>query len=120
MNWEFLRSDEMAAAIKRSGGLCILPIGSLEKHGPHMPLGTDFFIAKETVELAASLEEAVVFPTGAWFGDMVGIKGNPRACEVNHGTVSLNPHTLLTVLEELCDEIASDESPLRPPLGKYF
>ena len=96
----------MAAAIEKSGGLCILPLGCLEKHGPHEPLGTDFFIAKEIVELAAELEDVMVFPTGAWLGDMVGIHGNPRRIEINHGTISLNPHTLLTVLEELCDEIA--------------
>lgn len=106
MNWEFLRSDEMEAAIEKSGGLCILPIGCLEKHGPHEPLGTDFFIAKEIVELAAELEDVMVFPVGAWLGDMVGIHGNPRRNEINHGTISLNPHTILTVLEELCDEIA--------------
>ncbi len=106
MNWEYLRSDEMKEAIEKSGGLCVLPIGCLEKHGPQAPLGTDFFIAKETVELAATLEEAVVFPTGAWLGDMVGLHGHPRATEINHGCISLNPHTLLTVMEELCDEIA--------------
>ena len=64
MNWEYLRSDEMKEAIEKSGGLCVLPIGCLEKHGPHEPLGTDGFEAKEVVERAAELEYAVVFPTG--------------------------------------------------------
>ena len=104
MNWEYLRSDEMKAAIEKSGGLCVIPIGCLEKHGPQAPLGTDFFIAKETVELAATMEDVVVFPTGAWLGDMISIRGLPK--ERNHGAIALNPHTLLTVLEELCDEIA--------------
>jgi len=27
MNWERLRSDEMAAAIKASRGLCVMPTG---------------------------------------------------------------------------------------------
>ena len=106
MNWEYLRSDEMKEAIEKSGGLCVLPIGCLEKHGPHEPLGTDGFEAKEVVERAAELEYAVVFPTGFWLGDMVGVKGHPRAIQINQGTIALNPHTLLTVLEELCDEIA--------------
>ncbi len=106
MNWEYLRSDEMKEAIEKSGGLCVLPLGCLEKHGPQAPLGTDFFIAKETVELAATMEEVVVFPAGAWLGDMVSLHGHPYATEVNHGCISLNPHTLLTLLEEICDEIA--------------
>ena len=106
MNWENLRSDEMAAAIEKSGGLCIIPIGCTEKHGPHEPLGTDYFEAKEAVERAAEMEDVVVFPTGFWLGDMVGVHGHPRGAEINHGTIALNPHTLLTILEELCDEIA--------------
>lgn len=104
MNWEFLRSDEMADAIERSGGLCILPIGCTEKHGPHMPLGADSLQAKAHVELAATMEDVVVFPTAMWLGDMIGIHGIPK--ERNHGAICLNPHTLLTILEELCDEIA--------------
>ncbi len=106
MNWEYLRSDEMKEAIEKSGGLCVMPIGCLEKHGPHGPLGTDPIEAIEAVERAAELEDVVIFPTGFWLGDMVGIKGHPRATEINHGAIALNPHTLLTVLEELCDEIA--------------
>jgi len=104
MNWEYLRSDEMKEAIEKSGGLCVLPLGCLEKHGPQAPLGTDFFIAKETVELAATMEDVVVFPAGAWLGDVMGAHAriNPK----NPGYIGLNPHTLLTVLEELCDEIA--------------
>lgn len=106
MNWEFLRSDEMKAAIEKSGGLCVLPIGCTERHGPHMPLGTDSLEVKAHVELAATIEDVVIFPTAMWLGDMVGIAGHPRGAEINHGAISLNPHTLLTILEELCDEIA--------------
>lgn len=104
MNWECLRSDEIAAAIEKSGGLCLLPFGCMEKHGPHLPLGTDSFEAKSQVELAAEMEYAVVFPTTMWLGDVMGAHSiqNPA----NPGYIGLNPHTLLTILEELCDEIA--------------
>ncbi len=105
MNWEFLRSDEMAEAIEKSGGLCVLPLGCSEKHGPHMPVGTDGLQGKFTCEMAAELEYAVVFPTGFWLGDMVAVHGKGEK-STNKGAISLNPHTLLTVLEELCDEIA--------------
>ena len=104
MNWEFLRSDEMPAAIEKSGGLCIIPLGCMEKHGPHLPLGTDSLEAKTQVELAAEMEDVVIFPLGMWFGDVMGAHSiqNPAA----PGYIGLNPHTMLTVLEELCDEIA--------------
>ncbi len=104
MNWEFLRSDEMNDAIEKSGGLCILPIGCIERHGPHMPVGTDSLEVKAHVELAATMEDVVIFPTAMWLGDMISVHGMDK--ERNHGAISLNPHTLLTILEELCDEIA--------------
>ncbi len=108
MNWEYLRSDEMKAAIEKSGGLCVIPIGCMEKHGSHLPLGTDALQARATVEKAAELEDVVVFPTGMWLGDLIGIQSRttPEKVQRQHGGISLSPHTLLTVMEELCDEIA--------------
>ena len=108
MNWEYLRSDEMQEAIEKSGGLCVLPLGCTEKHGPHMPLGTDAMKVKACVEEAAELEDVVIFPTGMWLGDLIGIQSrtDPEKAREKHGGISLSPHTLLTVLEELCDEIA--------------
>ena len=40
-HWEELTGADFIDAIKRSQGACILPFGILEKHGPHLPLGTD-------------------------------------------------------------------------------
>lgn len=107
MNWELLRSDEMPEAIRRSKGLCIIPIGCTEKHGEHLPLGTDSLEVKTHVDMAVKIEEAVVFPCAAWLGDMLDNADFDYA-ERNHGCISLSPHTLLTVLEELCDEIAKN------------
>ena len=104
MKWEYLRSDEMVAAIERSGGLCVLPLGCTEKHGPHLPLGTDSLKATRCVEEAAERADVVVFPTGMWLGDMTIYRHEDVAA--NRGDVILSPKTLLTVLEELCDEIA--------------
>ena len=41
VHWEELTADDFHHAIELSKGACILPIGILEKHGPHLPLGTD-------------------------------------------------------------------------------
>ncbi len=108
MNWELLRSDEMKAAVEKSGGLCILPLGCVEKHGPHLPLGTDSMKVKQCVEDAAKLEDVVIFPTGLWLGDMVPVHyvEDPLEDSSGAGNIVLSPHTLLTVMEELCDEIA--------------
>ena len=52
MLWENLTSEEFIDALKVTKGVAIIPIGCLEKHGYHMPLGTDMFIAKELAEKA--------------------------------------------------------------------
>ena len=107
MNWEHLRADEFEGAIERSKGLCVIPIGCLEKHGPHLPVGTDSLWAIALAEEVASVEEAVIFPGGMWLGDVMVYHTDKHPVR-NHksGFICMNPHTMLTVLEELCDEIA--------------
>ncbi|MBQ2931988.1 MAG: creatininase family protein, partial [Clostridia bacterium] len=41
MLWEHLREEEFEDAVKRSGGVCVIPLGCIEKHGQHLPQGTD-------------------------------------------------------------------------------
>ena len=107
MKWEYLREEEFEGAIERSGGLCILPLGCLEKHGQHLPVGCDSIVAHGIAELAAEMEEAVVFPTGMWLGDVFHFNADADPGAVRkRGGIGLNPHTAFTLLQELCDEIA--------------
>jgi creatinine amidohydrolase len=107
MIWDNLREEEFDEAIEKSGGLCIIPLGCLEKHGQHLPVGTDYFEAMTVVERAAREEEVVIFPVGAWLGEVSCFHSfkNPKESRLR-GCIGLKPSTVLTVLEELCDEIA--------------
>src|SRR5216684_5113511 len=60
--WEELTAAEFRDAIQLSKGTCLLPFGILEKHGPHLPLGTDLLNVRYASLQAASQEYAVVFP----------------------------------------------------------
>src|SRR6202047_2401174 len=40
-HWEELTASDFREGIQHSQGTCLLPFGILEKHGPHLPLGTD-------------------------------------------------------------------------------
>ena len=60
MLWENLREEEFDDAIARSGGLCVVPIGCLEKHGEHLPVGSDYYIAKTIIEAAAEVEDVMI------------------------------------------------------------
>ena len=109
MKWEYMREEEFEGAIERSGGLCVIPIGCTEKHGQHLPVGCDTIHAKGIVEMAAEMEEVVVFPATMWLGDVTGyhsLQGNMVKEKRNRGGIGLNLNTVLTILEELCDEIA--------------
>ncbi|MBQ7293278.1 MAG: creatininase family protein [Clostridia bacterium] len=107
MKWEYLREEEFKSAIEKSGGLCVMCLGCMEKHGQHLPVGTDSLGGDKIVELAAERAGVVMFPTTMWLGDVVSSHAVSAPESMGkYGFIGINPHTLLTVLEELCDEIA--------------
>ena len=107
MKWEYLREEEFKGAIEKSNGLCVMCLGCLEKHGQHLPVGTDSLKGDKIVELAAEKAGVVMFPTTMWLGDVSSshIFENPEKTD-KRGFIGMNPKTLLKVLEELCAEIA--------------
>ena len=51
--WEELTAGDFKEAIAKAQGTCLLPFGILEKHGPHLPLGTDLLNVRYVAEHAA-------------------------------------------------------------------
>jgi creatinine amidohydrolase len=96
--WEELTAQQFAAAVKASDGVCLLPIGVMERHGDHLPLGTDLYQAREFAIRAARREPAVVFPP-YYFSQIFEAMHQP-------GTIALPSDLLMQVLQALCDEIA--------------
>lgn len=108
MKWEYMREEEFEAAIAKSGGLCVLPIGCMEKHGQHLPVGCDSIHARGLTELAAEMEDVVIFPNAMWLGEVTGyhsLQGDMPAQHRNRGGIGMKISTIMTVLEDLCDEI---------------
>jgi creatinine amidohydrolase len=62
VKWEEFTAADFVKAIQQSQGTCILPIGILEKHGPHLPLGTDLLNILFIAVTAAQQEFSVVYP----------------------------------------------------------
>ncbi len=96
MRWEHLISTEFAAAVRKTG-VCVIAMGVVEKHGEHLPLGTDFLNAHHVCCLAAEKEPAVVFPP-FYFGQIHEARCFP-------GTVTLEPRLLLELIQGVFDEI---------------
>jgi creatinine amidohydrolase len=45
--WDELTASDWPQAQAKSNYTCILPIGILEKHGPHLPMGSDLIQVRE-------------------------------------------------------------------------
>lgn len=98
MLWESLTAQQFPAAIIQSKETCIIPMGCMEKHGEHLPIGTDMIVARNVARLAAEIEPAVVFPD-YYFTQIHEAKHQP-------GAVAISGKLLMELLENVCDEIA--------------
>jgi len=96
--WEELTAPDFVQAIHQSQGVCVLPFGIIEKHGPHLPLGTDLLDVRFAVINAVKQEYAVVFPE-YYFGQIFEARQQP-------GTVAYSLSTQLTLLQETVSEMA--------------
>jgi creatinine amidohydrolase len=97
-HWEELTGPDFIQAIQQAQGTCVLPFGILEKHGPHLPIGTDLLDVRYAVLHAAEQEYAVVFPE-YYFGQIAEARHEP-------GTVSYSRNLQLALLQETTDEMA--------------
>jgi creatinine amidohydrolase len=96
MQWEELTAADFARAVTDTG-VCVLAMGVVEKHGEHMPLGTDYLNGHAIACLAARKEPAVVFPP-FYFGQIYEARCFP-------GTLTLRPVLLLDLVLAMFDEI---------------
>src|SRR5580704_12779631 len=60
--WEDLTSADFVKAIQKADGVCILPMGSIEKFGPSAPVGTNLYLGRIIPLEAVKQEYAVIFP----------------------------------------------------------
>jgi creatinine amidohydrolase len=96
--WDELVASDFPKALEKSHRTCILPIGILEKHGPHSPIGTDLIHVREWANHAVKEEYAVVFPD-YFYGQINEARHQP-------GTFALPSSLIYQLLEATCDEIA--------------
>ncbi|MCX6260301.1 MAG: creatininase family protein [Bacteroidia bacterium] len=95
---EELTSPQFVKAVELSGGVCVIPLGIIEKHGPHLPLGTDLFESREAATTAAKKEYAVVYPP-YFVGQIFEARHQP-------GTVAYSNELMWKMLEETCNELS--------------
>jgi creatinine amidohydrolase len=98
VHWEELTAADFRSGIHQAQGTCLLPFGILEKHGPHLPLGTDLLNVRYAALHAAEQEYAVVFPE-YYFGQIFEAKHEP-------GTIAYSAPLQMQLLQETTDEMA--------------
>ena len=98
MKWGELREEEFEDAIRESRGLCVMPVGCMEKHGQHLPVATDTMKITHALSEAAKIEPVMEFPPFE-FGDVQGHV-------VPKGGIRLTVELEQEYLTQLCDEIA--------------
>lgn len=100
MGWkweEFTEPDFVKArdAVERT---VVVPLGVLEKHGTHLPVGTDMLFVTRIAELATEMEPVIQFPTFI-FGQIM--EGKPYC-----GTIAIRHDLMAALLDNLLDELA--------------
>ncbi len=98
VQYEELTAVQFPQAVLRAEKTCIIPIGILEKHGPHLPLATDLYDSREIALRAAKKEYSVVFAP-YYFGQIYEAKHQP-------GTIAYSPELVWKILQETCNELA--------------
>jgi creatinine amidohydrolase len=98
MNWEELSSDDFPQAVQTAQGVCLVPLSVIERHGHHLPTGTDMLIGRALCRRTATLEPAIIFP------DVIFT----QILEARHvpGTIALDAAVIMNLLDNICREIA--------------
>ncbi|GAB3708073.1 creatininase family protein [Mariniluteicoccus flavus] len=100
MGYAELTSPE-AGELQQAGAVLVLPVGSLEQHGPALPLSTDTIRAESVAERLADR-----------FGDseLLVLPALPYGVSPHHarlpGTLTLSPQLFCELIIELCCSMA--------------
>jgi creatinine amidohydrolase len=95
---EEMTMTEFAVGLQRTRSV-LLPFGSVEEHGPHLPLSTDTFEAYEVCKRAARLMPLFVAPPVHY--------GNCRSTACHPGTISISTSTLRALFIDIVTALRS-------------
>jgi creatinine amidohydrolase len=95
-----MRWQEVQQYREKREGLALIPVGSVEQHGLHLPLGTDSMVAISLARDAAQRTESVVTPP-LWFG------WSPHHLALP-GTITIRPEILIEFLFDVLSSLATN------------
>jgi len=89
--------EDVAELLRTGPPVVVIPVGAVEQHGRHLPLGTDTYVAVDLAEAAAAQTGAVVAPEVAC--------GMSPHHMVLPGTISVRPEVLLELVYDMVDSL---------------
>ena len=98
MECEWIRTSECDLARLRtaSKGVAVLPLASIESHGPHLPTGSDPLCLQNLLERVAAEETVAVLPVLPY--------SNVAQMRARLGAVHIQSDVLMDLVENICEE----------------
>lgn len=103
IRWDHLTNPEIRKLAEEKA-IVLVPVGSTEQHGPHLPVGTDALLAtylseQIALELQKRGKPCVVTPT-------VAVANSTHHMSFA-GSLTLKPQTYLQMIQDYCESIAA-------------
>ncbi|GAA0436164.1 MAG: creatininase family protein [Bacillota bacterium] len=96
MEFQYQNSYEIEEKIKTCK-VALLPIGAVEAHGPHLPLGTDNILAESVARRLAEQVNGLVLPTLP-YGQVWSLRNFP-------GSITLKNESLISILVDIGESL---------------
>lgn len=95
--WNRNTETTLARLRKASKGVAVVPLASIESHGPHLPLGSDTHCIEHIIGLAVRKETVAVLPTVQY--------SYVSSARTLPGAIHVRSDLLMEIVENICDEI---------------
>lgn len=94
--------DEYQRRLREEDAIVLLPVGAVEQHGYHLPLGTDWMMATYMARRAAeNVGGVVAAPVAYGYRSQIRTGGGPHRC----GTTNLDGATLISLVKDVLKEL---------------
>lgn len=96
--WARTAQHDFRDLIRRTGGVAVLPLASLESHGPHLPVGSDWLCIDHVMKKVVAREPVAMLPSLPY--------SYVAEASCLPGAVHIDSAILLPFVEAICDEAA--------------
>lgn len=90
----------------------ILPLGAVEAHSSHLPLGTDNYLVEYYTDKLSEMTNSLLLPT-LYFGQVWSLKNSP-------GSINIEEETLVNMLVDIITSLDNNEVKMVTLVSAHF